>query len=420
MKLVQEALDGEGKYIYSGVKDKNFLMTENYADKLGNIQLTKEMIFEALAQGSPKTYKAIRESYEHSERVEKSIFGENTNHERKWISNIIHHAANNKLIDPNAPNLNQLHRLLSKGYGKSVADFNKRMQLLSNRMTPLSPLSFKKTNPDGLMRVVIIPDVNTTAPQHQEKESSDTDGGVMVRQAFFDAGVHAVGLDPKSGHYKPVLVGATNLGTLATKSNGQRANEVWNKFMEANNIDFLVFDSSAKLRGDHQTSKIEYEKSWYETKQGTKELQYNIFNKDPLHIYKFPIENLQLSTGTFENVVKAIKGEEIPIQFYGQSNKIQAPEFAEAYFKEVIEPSLAGSVRGRELVRAFEEKLAKEEISDTDGFIKMMNEHDLGVMEIPFDFVRDKILKNTEPKLTRMFMDKLNKLYEELEWSHRY
>ena len=413
LKLVQEALDGEGKYIYSGVKDKNFLMTANYADKLGNIQLTKEMIFEALAQGSPKTYKAIRESYEHSERVEKSIFGENTNHERKWISNIIHHAANNKLIDPNAPNLNQLHRLLSKGYGKSVADFNKRMQLLSNRMTPLSPLSFKKTNPDGLMRVVIIPDVNTTAPKHQEKESSDTDGGVMVRQAFFDAGVHAVGLDPKSGHYKPVLVGATNLGTLATKSNGQRANEVWNKFMEANNIDFLVFDSSAKLRGDHQTSKIEYEKSWYETKQGTKELQYNIFNKDPLHIYKFPIENLQLSTGTFENVVKAIKGEEIPIQFYGQSNKIQAPEFAEAYFKEVIEPSLAGSVRGRELVRAFEEKLAKEEISDTDGFIKMMNEHDLGVMEIPFDFVRDKILTNTEPKLTRMFMDKLNKLDKE-------
>ena len=413
LKLVQEALDGEGKYIYSGVKDKNFLMTANYADKLGNIQLTKEMIFEALAQGSPKTYKAIRESYEHSERVEKSIFGENTNHERKWISNIIHHAANNKLIDPNAPNLNQLHRLLSKGYGKSVADFNKRMQLLSNRMTPLSPLSFKKTNPDGLMRVVIIPDVNTTAPKHQEKESSDTDGGVMVRQAFFDAGVHAVGLDPKSGHYKPVLVGATNLGTLATKSNGQRANEVWNKFMEANNIDFLVFDSSAKLRGDHQTSKIEYEKSWYETKQGTKELQYNIFNKDPLHIYKFPIENLQLSTGTFENVVKAIKGEEIPIQFYGQSNKIQAPEFAEAYFKEVIEPSLAGSVRGRELVRAFKEKLAKEEISDTDGFIKMMNEHDLGVMEIPFDFVRDKILKNTEPKLTRMFMDKLNKLDKE-------
>ena len=413
LKLVQEALDGEGKYIYSGVKDKNVLMTANYADKLGNIQLTKEMIFEALAQGSPKTYKAIRESYEHSERVEKSIFGENTNHERKWISNIIHHAANNKLIDPNAPNLNQLHRLLSKGYGKSVADFNKRMQLLSNRMTPLSPLSFKKTNPDGLMRVVIIPDVNTTAPKHQEKESSDTDGGVMVRQAFFDAGVHAVGLDPKSGHYKPVLVGATNLGTLATKSNGQRANEVWNKFMEANNIDFLVFDSSAKLRGDHQTSKIEYEKSWYETKQGTKELQYNIFNKDPLHIYKFPIENLQLSTGTFENVVKAIKGEEIPIQFYGQSNKIQAPEFAEAYFKEVIEPSLAGSVRGRELVRAFEEKLAKEEISDTDGFIKMMNEHDLGVMEIPFDFVRDKILTNTEPKLTRMFMDKLNKLDKE-------
>ncbi len=409
LKLVQNALNESGKYIYSGVKDKDFLMTANYADSLGNIQLTKEMIFEALSQGDNVKLLAIRKSYEHSERVEKSVFGENSNHERKWISNVMHHAANNKLVDPNAPNLNQLHRLLGKGYGKSVADFNKRMQLLSNRMTPLSPLSFKKTNPDGLMRVVIIKDINTTAPKHQEKESSDTDGGIIIRKAFYDAGAHAIGLDPKSGHYKPVLVGATNLGTFATKSNGQRANEVWDKFMEANNVDFLVFDSSAKLRGEHQTSDIGYKKGWYETTGGTKKPQIELFNRDPLKIYEFPIDNLQLSTGTFENVVKAIKGEEIPIQLYGQSNEIQAPEFAKEYFKEVIEPSLAGSARGRELVRAFE----KTEGKDVKGFIKLMNEHDLGVMEIPFEFVRDYVLKNKEPKITRLFMDKLNKLDKE-------
>lgn len=406
LMLVQDALNESNKYIYSGVKDKDFLMVANYADSLGNIQVTKEMIFEALSQGDPKIYKAVRESYEHSERVEKNVFGDNINHERKWVSNVMHHAANNKLIDPNAPNLNQLYRILGKGYGKSVADFNKRMQLLANRMTPLSKLSFKKTNPDGLMRAVLIKDINTTG-------DSDTDGGIMIRQAFFDAGLHATGLDPKSGHYKPVLVGATNLGTLATKSNGQRANEVWNKFMEANNIDFLILDSSAKLRGEHLTSDIGYKKSWYKTAEGTKKSQIELFNKDPLHIYEFPIENLQLSMGTFENIRKAVKGEEISIQLYGQSNEIQAPDFAKEYFKEVLEPSLAGSVRGRDLVRAFEKKLAEEKISDIDGFIKIMNEHDLAVMEIPFDFVRDKILKNTEPKLTRMFMDKLNKLDKE-------
>ena len=402
LMLVQDALNESNKYIYSGVKDKDFLMVANYADSLGNIQVTKEMIFEALSQGDPKIYKAVRESYEHSERVEKNVFGDNINHERKWVSNVMHYAANNKLIDPNAPNLNQLYRILGKGYGKSVADFNKRMQLLANRMTPFSKLSFKKTNPDGLMRAVIIKDINTTG-------DSDTDGGIMIRQAFFDAGLHATGLDPKSGHYKPVLVGATNLGTLATKSNGQRANEVWNKFMEANNIDFLIFDSSAKLRGEHLTSDIGYKKSWYKTAEGTKKSQIELFNKDLLHIYEFPIENLQLSMGTFENIRKAVKGEEISIQLYGQSNEIQAPDFAKEYFKEVLEPSLAGSTRGRDLVSAFEKSGGK----DTEGFIKIMNEHDLAVMEIPFDFVRDKILKNTEPKLTRMFMDKLNKLDKE-------
>ena len=402
IKLVQDALHSEGKYIYSGVKDKDFLMTADYLDKFGNIQLTKEMLFDALSQGDSLRYKAIRESYEKSLEIEKSVFGENSNHERKWISNIMHHAMNNKLATRDNPNLSQLHRILGKGYGKSVADFNKRMQLLANRMTPLSGQSFKNTNPDGLMRVMIIPDIKTTG-------ESDTDGGVIVRQKFFDAGLKAIGLDPRSGHYKPVLVGTTNLGALATKSNGQRANDMWNKFMEKNNVDFLVFDSSAKLRGEHKTSNIEYKKSWLRNKDGAKTEQYELFTKDPLNIYEFPIENLQLSTGTFENISKSIKGEEIPIQFYGQSNEIQSPEFFKEYYKEVIEPSLAGTARGRELVRAFRKSGEK----DIEGFLKIMNESDLGVMEIPFEFVSDYLIKNPETKVASMFMDKLNKLDKE-------
>ena len=401
IKLVQDALHNEGKYIYSGVKDKDFLMTAEYVDKFGNIQLTKDMLIEALSQGDPVRAKAIRESYEKSLEVEKSVFGENSNHERKWISNIMHHAMNNKLATRDNPNLTQLHRLLGKGYGKSAADFNKRMQLLANRMTPLSGQSFKNTNPDGLMRALIIKDIPTTG-------ESDTDGGVFVRQKFFDAGLKAIGLDPESGHYKPVLVGTTELGALATKSAGQRATDVWNKFMEQNNVDFIIFDSAAKLRGEHKTTNVEYKKSWIKANDKKVE-QYDLFKKDPLEIYEFPLENLQLSTGTFENIRKSVRGEEIPIQLYGQANEIQSPEFFKDYYKEIIEPSLAGTARGRELVDAFKKTGEK----DVKGFVKLMNESDLGVMEIPFEFVSDYLIKNPETKIASTFMDKLNKLDRE-------
>ena len=402
--LMQDALAEQGKYIYSGVKDKDMLMVASFKDEYGGITVTKDNLIDLLSKGNYRTRKAIEESYRLSLEAEKEVFNNTDLHERKWVSNIMHDAINNGLVK--GGNLEGISNLLTSGFGKSVADVNKRMQLLANRMTPMSASSFAQTNPDGKMRVIIVPDINTTG-------ISDTDGGMIYRQKFFDAGLHGVGLDPQAGHFKPVIVGRTSAGTLATKSNGQRATEVWNRFMEKHGVDAIMFDSSAKLRGLHENSNIRYEKSWLTAKDGSKTPQFELF-PEQLKVYELPIESLQISLGTFEKPFKQVMGDEIPIQFYGQANADQAKGFKELYFKEAVEKSILGSSRGQNLVDAYnkavEGKKGKAKDAEMDAFVKLFNDHDLGVMELPLDFVVEYLATNKDPKLTSLFMNKINKL----------
>ena len=416
ISLMQDALAEKNQYIYSGVKDKGVLMLSTFKDRIGNQQITKEMLFDLLSNGNSRVREAVAESYKLSLEAEKPIFGDTTLHERKWVSNVMNDAINNGLVK--GGDFTGIRRLLSSGFGKSVSDVNKRMQLLANRMTPVSASSFAQTNPDGKMRIVIASD-DAFQKVKGMTGISDTDGGMIVRQKFFDAGLKGVGLDPQAGHYKPVIVGRTNLGVLATKSNGQRANEVWNKFMEQNNIDAIVFDSGAKLRGLHETSEIGYQRGWLKTKEGKETLQTEIFPTD-LKVYEMPVESLQLSLGTFEKPYKQVIGEEVPIQLYGQTNKDQASGFTDIYLKEVLDRSVLGSDRGKKLaeeynnaLKSFDKISAKEKEAIQNEFVNLFERHDLGVFELPVDFVLQRIINNKDPKLTALFMNKINKLDKE-------
>ena len=416
ISLMQDTLAEKNQYIYSGVKDKGVLMLSTFKDRIGNQQITKEMLFDLLSNGNSRVREAVAESYKLSLEAEKPIFGDTTLHERKWVSNVMNDAINNGLVK--GSDITGVSKLLSSGFGKSVADVNKRMQLLANRMTPVSASSFAQTNPNGNMRIVIASD-DAFQKVKGMTGISDTDGGMIIRQKFFDAGLKGVGLDADAGHYKPVIVGRTNLGILATKSNGQRANEVWNKFMEQNNIDAIVFDSGAKLRGLHETSEIGYQRGWLKTKEGKQTLQTEIFPTD-LKAYEMPVESLQLSLGTFEKPYKQVIGEEVPIQLYGQTNKDQASGFADIYLKEVLDRSVLGSAKGKKLVeeynnvlKSFDKIPAKEKEAIQNEFVDLFERHDIGVFELPVDFVLERILRNEDPKLTALFMNKINKLDKE-------
>lgn len=145
LRKIENKLEEQGKYIYSGVKDKTFMLIADYVNTLGNVQITKEMIFDAMSKGDPVVRSAIEKTFEAGLASDKSIFGTNRLYERKWISNVLHHAAMNGLVNKNSPSLQGLGLLLNKGYGKSVADLNKRLTLITNRMTPLNAASFTET-----------------------------------------------------------------------------------------------------------------------------------------------------------------------------------------------------------------------------------------------------------------------------------
>tara|TARA_X000001388_G_scaffold77268_1_gene77322 strand:+ start:3382 stop:11955 length:8574 start_codon:yes stop_codon:yes gene_type:complete len=404
--LMQDALASKNKYIYSPVKDKSILITANFKDTITDPitqrtqQITKEVLFDLLSRGNQATRDAIERSYNTSLKVEKQIFNNADLHERKWVSNVMHDAEIHGLIKGN--NITGIRNLLTEGFGKSAADVVKRQQLFTNRMTPVSRSSFEKTNPDGNLRFIILEDSQFMKLKNSTGES-DTDGGMFFRQKFFDAGLKGMGLDPNAGHFKPVIVGRTEAGGIVTKSNGQRATDVMNSFMEANNIDAVIMKSSAKVYGLNKSSSVDYTKSQ--------------FIPTELNVYKLPVDNLQISLGTYEKPYKQVMGEEVPIQLYGQTNNAQAAGFKDFYLKEVVEPSLLGSSKGKEIASNYEKEIAtlkgKDKEAKIDEFVELFEKHDMGVAELPVDFVVKHLTSNVNPKLTSLFMNKINKLEKE-------
>lgn len=120
--------------------------------------------------------------------------------DRIFISNVLHDAILNNLIsEANPRDLSNIYLLLERGYGKSVADYNKRMQLYTDRTAEASPMSYE-SRPSGLMRLAIAEDIITTG-------DSDTDGVIITRQKLFDDTVKSMGFSPNAGALKPVIAG---------------------------------------------------------------------------------------------------------------------------------------------------------------------------------------------------------------------
>tara|TARA_R110002033_G_scaffold138016_1_gene177227 strand:+ start:8802 stop:17198 length:8397 start_codon:yes stop_codon:yes gene_type:complete len=392
LSKIQDSLAEENKYIYSGIKDKDMVMVADLVQTIKqnngtNLNITKEMLFNSLSNGDGIVREKISKAYDRSMEIEKEVYNDTSLHDKKWISNVLHHAYNNNLVNPNLRNpLQNIHKLLGTGYGKSGAVFNKRMQIYANRMTPLSTSVFKKSHPSGKLKVIIIPDKKTTG-------ESDTDGGLYIEQSLFDNIVKSVALDPESGHLKPVLASKSELGALLTKSNGQRSHTSMQDFMKKNGIDIVLHESSAKLFGEHQTSELNYNGNYSFKTQ---------------NVYEFPLEHLQISRGTFESPKKQIYGTEVPIQLYGQTNETQSTGYNELFKKEILNPSLEGTFDGKEFVRKYNSK----ELNINEA-IKYIKESDNVTMDIPFKFISDYLLLGKNTKLTAAFMDKVVKLEKE-------
>jgi hypothetical protein len=393
--LIQAALKKQNKYIVSGVKDKDFLLVANLKEGV-----TLENIISALSKSKDYSREEMESLYSKSLEKELEIFGDTPLtkelHERKFISNVLH------LTEMNDLNMNNMHSLIDKDtyFGNSVADFNKRLQLLVNRMTPMVRESFSsiKDLKDGQLKFIIVED---------EGMSSDTDGLWEFRNDVFDSSAESMGFDSKIvGHMKPVMAGKTPLGIIATKSNAQRATIPKDNFMHKNDIHGILRVSSAKLRGNNKLSKITYNKSEWSASE--------------INSIRLPIENLQISAGTYENPNKDVYGTDIPLQLWGQVNQRQAKGFERDYEKYVLNPSLEGSDKGKELVSKFtKENKQLDVFKDKDGlaaFKELKNgieDNSFNINELPLDFLINHLIKQPDGEVAKILRNKIMRLDKE-------
>jgi len=397
--LMQSSLAENNRYIVHGVKDKDFVLTSLFRDE----GYTLDNIFDILSQnGAIETPERIREMYNRSLALEKEIFGDTPKteelHERKFISNVVNLAQMNNLpveqawaiIDP------------KQNFGSSVADLNKRVQLMANRMTPMVKESFEGiegTNNGETFRIVIIDDPKTVKlynPETKEYEDikveiSDSDGLMEFRSDFIDASTIAMGRNSNNtGHFKPVIAVRTEQGFLGTKSNGQEAFPALNDWMKANNIHAVVYGSAAKLAGNNPKSTLKYKEGKYES--------------DNLQPIEIPIEKLQISSGTYENTGKDVYGTSMPIQLYGQSNEVQAEGYADVYIRDILEPSLKGSKRAVELVNEF------RNTDDVEAFRKKFVDEKMDLDEMPYEFMSEILINRPDSEMGKLISDRIMKL----------
>ena len=379
LSMLQNTLSDNDRYIVHGIKDKDHVLTSRFRDE----GLTLDNVFDILS--NIETRDNIETSYKRSLALEKQIYGDTPEvealHERKWISNVVNMAEMNNLkiedawaiIDPD------------QNFGKSVADLNKRMSLFTNHMTPMVSESFRGV--DGMnggkdFNVIIVDDVGLP---------SDTDGMIQFRTDMLDASSRTMGRNPKiTGHMKPVIAAKNELGFLATKSNGQEAFPALNEWMEANNIHAVIYKSSAKLTGNNPVSRLTY-----------KDGKYSSDNLNPI---KLPIETLQISSGTYENTAKDTKGTSLPMQFYGQSNEVQAKGYSDVYIDKLLRPSLKGSINAQEIVAEFKKN------DDIKAFAEAYKDKKLKLEELPFDFITDVLLNKPDSEIGKLLSDRLMKL----------
>ena len=382
LQNLQYSLEDNGRYIVSGVKDKDYILTSRFRDE----GITLDNIFDALTdKGNLGSRKDIEQSYNRSLAREKQIFGNSQRteqlHERKWISNVVNATQMNNLRWQDAYVL----QTKDANYGKSVAELNKRMSLVTNRMTNMVKESFETIggmNGGRKLNTIIVEDVGL---------KSDTDGVIVFRNDVLDAATTSMGLNPKvTGHLKPVIASKTDLGFLATKSNGQEGFPLENAFMKANNIHAIIYKSAAKLSGQNKTSDFIYENGKYNSKE--------------LNIIEVPIDKLQVSSGTYENTAKDVMGALIPMQFAGQINNVQAPEYTQKYVETIIKPSLLGSKRSQDMIAEF------NKTQDVKAFAEAYSKQKMRLEELPFDFVMEKLLKEPDSKIGRLLSDSLLRL----------
>ncbi len=409
---LEHALKNDNKYIHGGKKDNQELWTRDYhpdSKKPDGTDITPAEIIQTMVNNPKiKVDKAeLLKSLQDSRKLEYKWFGQDPPvdkngelipaskltgrdktiqqmHDKAWVSNVLVMAERNGFHKTGEPIKNNLAELVNPDnnvFGKNVVDFNKREQLLYDRSVPQDPIVYSKELPEGNLRYMILNDI----PNKEGKTDSSTDGSVIMKKSIFDKGIENMGLPDGSGMLKAVYLTKNDKGMMHVKNATRRANEVWENFLNENNIDVVFFSSAVKQTGNNKSANYKFDPK-------ANKIVVSGGERNAM-----PIKDFRINPSTYESDKVGFSG--IPRQVSSILNQDQTAGMSELFFKEIIEPSLRG-------VKDFDVKYK----NDAD-IIKAIEADSQFVFKMPLELIH-KVLKTDTP-LSRKIRRQIIKMDEE-------
>ena len=378
---IMTELAKNGQYIYAGVKDKNMLLTARFNDN--------GMKINELAEYASKEKAQLLDYFKKSEAefINNVYAGNNPKaakkiHEKQFVSNILHELINHGYTQNGRADLSRLPKILGENYFKDAIDFNKRMQgYVEASGMPMHPNTFRKSIGGNELRFMVLKDRDFN-PDKTEG-TSETDGGLFFRPAVFKDIVRVMGFDNKTqDNIKPVVMGRLSSpvqkGLVFIKSGGKNAagQEAINKIIKDNNLDFVVFDSANKIKGETRPTTFRYENGQY------------ILEGMP-EVHKVGIRSLRINPSTYEDVPGGIKGVNLPRQFFITANEHQSPNTLRSFIDHYY-TNLEGTTKARGLVEEF------KQTGDIKPIQEYLEASRSNIDKMPLSFVIKQLGKNTE------------------------
>ena len=262
----------EPMYIYSGIKDKNVLLVARYhLESTGKNRITKEELFEYIADGDPVVRKEIEKAYEESLKIEREWFDGKAAeeslremHEQQWVSNVLYKSEAEGLYKTGTRDLTRIHeQFKGDGFARDVVGFNKRMQLMNDK-------TYKLENLQGEYKYAIMDDMiaDQFGIDIKDLHASDTDGTVFYRRKVAEEmskEAEIPGHEEGVTMNKPVMVvpGKNGTGTMVVKAAGKEAPQALREYMRSQGIDMIIFNSAAKYRGTRDVHKLHFDGEKY-------------------------------------------------------------------------------------------------------------------------------------------------------------
>ena len=334
-------LHKENKYLFSGLKDNGKAIIADYhldanPNNLNNVLRALNVSRDVYDKHFKDYLNYVGANKPNKEHI--------NNHSQMWMSNVLYMAEANGLHrvgDPITPNkfykLVELKNGKDSTYGKNVIDFNKRTQLIGNRFFPQNPRDYINELPNGKLKYVVLKDNDVF---NNGITNSATDGSGIMKQQLSDRAIEVNALPSGATFHKPVFVTKNQHGMHYMKLASERANNVWQEFMDFHGIDVVFFQSATKHLGTYSPVSYKYNKSKNAQEGSIGRIEADI---KPESILEMPVEHWRISSGTTENVAKSVKGNHsVAKQMSTNLSDIQTPKAIERFFKEVVERSADG------------------------------------------------------------------------------